>query len=301
MSTDKPILLVTGATGQLGREIRAVSEFYSDFHFEFFDKTSWPIEQEEIGNSIFSKFHPAFCINCAAYTAVDKAESDRENAYLINAEAVRILAATSRKFGSGLIHISTDYVFDGKSSVPLKEDDPVHPINVYGDSKQKGETFSMIENDQTLIIRTSWVYSEYGNNFVKTMIRLMKERAALNVVSDQVGSPTYAMDLARAILDIISSASFVPGIYHYSNEGRISWYDFAMVIRDITRSPCLINPILTEQYPTAARRPAFSLLDKTKIKEIYKLEIKDWRQSLIQCLDRLRKQEGVNPEWIIKM
>jgi dTDP-4-dehydrorhamnose reductase len=239
---------------------------------------------------VFQKEKPTYCINCAAYTAVDKAESDRDNAFLINAEAVRLLANACHGVKCRLIHISTDYVFDGNSSTPLNEGDPTSPINIYGESKLKGEEQAQMEEPGTLIIRTAWVYSEFGNNFVKTMIRLMKEKESVNVINDQIGSPTYAADLAAAILKICKADKFVPGIFHYSNMGRISWYDFASAIKELTGSPCKINPIPSSAYPTAARRPKYSLLNTAKIASTYSLTIPEWKNSLAKCLERLRLQ-----------
>ncbi|HWB93001.1 MAG TPA: sugar nucleotide-binding protein, partial [Puia sp.] len=199
------------------------------------------------------------------------------------------LAEACAAIGTRLIHISTDYVFPGDSARPLTENDPTGPVNTYGASKLEGERQCMEKYPQgTVIIRTAWVYSEFGNNFVKTMIRLIKERPAINVVNDQVGSPTYAADLAAAILDIVSAKNFVPGIYHYSNQGSISWYQFAVAIRDKIGSSCTVNPIPTSSYPTPAARPHYSLLDKTHIAQTYNLTIPDWQSSLIICLSRLQ-------------
>jgi dTDP-4-dehydrorhamnose reductase len=281
-------ILVTGANGQLGRELQQLAPAFPQFEFIFADRTTLNLDNPGTVTDIFTREQPAWCINCAAYTAVDKAESEKDLAFLINGEAVGHLAAACRATNTRLIHISTDYVFDGLSATPLKESDPTNPINTYGASKLAGEQQALQHNpDATLIIRTSWVYSEFGNNFVKTMIRLMKEKPAINVVSDQIGSPTYAADLAAAILHIIAAPTFVPGRYHYSNEGEISWYQFASAIRDLTHSTCTVNPIPTSQYPTPAKRPHYSLLDKSLIRDTYHLSIPDWRPSLITCLARL--------------
>ena len=297
-------ILVTGANGQLGRELQAIAENFPQFSFSFHDRTTLNLDNPASITATLTREQPAWCINCAAYTAVDKAESEKDLAFHINGEAVGHLAAACRVSGAKLIHISTDYVFDGLSATPLKESDPTNPINTYGASKLAGEQNALRENpDATLIIRTSWVYSEFGNNFVRTMIRLMKERPSINVVSDQIGSPTYAADLAAAILQIITSATsapglapaftpglapaFVPGIYNYSNEGQISWYQFALAIRDAIASPCTVNPIPTSQYPTPAKRPHYSLLDKSLIRQTYRLTIADWQSSLATCLSRL--------------
>jgi dTDP-4-dehydrorhamnose reductase len=295
-------ILVTGANGQLGRELQVLAPTFPQFAFSFYDRTTLNLGDPNTITTILTREQPTWCINCAAYTAVDKAESEKDMAFQLNGEAVGYLAAACRVSGTRLIHISTDYVFDGSSATPLTERDPTNPINTYGASKLAGEQQALQHNpDATLIIRTSWVYSEFGNNFVKTMIRLMKERPAINVVSDQIGSPTYAADLAAAILHIISAPNpgsgpaatavpappFVPGIYNYSNEGQISWYQFASAIRDLTHSTCTVNPILTSQYPTPAKRPHYSLLDKSLIRQTYHLSIPDWQPSLITCLARL--------------
>jgi dTDP-4-dehydrorhamnose reductase len=303
-------IFVTGANGQLGRELRVLAtDTPQDFNFFFFDRATLPIEDPDASRAFLAREKPQWLINCAAYTAVDKAESEKETAWLINGDAVGFLAGACRKNNTCLIHISTDYVFDGSSATPLKETDPTSPINTYGASKLEGERQALQQYaDGTLIIRTSWVYSEFGNNFVKTMIRLMKERPAINVVNDQIGSPTYAGDLAAAIMRIISNhahkspkgpstttpaftsnphPAFTPGLFHYSNEGQTSWYEFALAIHDAIGSPCIVNPIPTAQYPTPAKRPRYSLLDKTRIRNIYQLPIPEWHASLITCLRKL--------------
>ncbi|GGB04231.1 dTDP-4-dehydrorhamnose reductase [Puia dinghuensis] len=283
-----PTILVTGANGQLGRELQVLAAAYPQYSFVFADRSQLSIEDPQQIATFFNTHKPAWCINCAAYTAVDKAETEKDAAFRINGEGPGYLAAACRNSGARLIHVSTDYVFDGNSATPLKENDPTAPINAYGASKLAGEQRAM-ENHPggTVIIRTAWVYSEFGNNFVKTMIRLMKERPAINVVDDQIGSPTYAADLAAAILHIVNSPNFVPGIYHYSNEGRISWYQFASAIRNHTGSTCTVNPIPSSQFPTPAKRPHYSLLDKTLIRKTYNIIIPDWEPSLLTCLGRL--------------
>ena len=281
-------ILVTGANGQLGRELQAIALAFPQFDFSFHDRTTLNIDNAANVTATLALEQPAWCINCAAYTAVDKAETERDKAFHINGDAVGWLAEACRFTGTRLIHISTDYVFDGGSATPLKENDPTGPISVYGASKLEGEHQALQHYPEgTVIIRTSWVYSEFGNNFVKTMLRLMKERPAINVVSDQVGSPTYAADLAAAIVQIIVAPSFVPGIYHYSNEGQISWYEFALAIRDLSGSLCTVHPIPTTQYPTPAKRPHYSLLDKGLIRAAYGVGIPQWRDSLVICLQRL--------------
>jgi dTDP-4-dehydrorhamnose reductase len=284
----KPLILVTGASGQLGRELSALSSKYPAFDFAFLSHHELPINDFEKVQHFLESTHPSFCINCAAYTAVDKAETEKEIAYLINAQSVGSLAAACRQLDCRFIHISTDYVFDGNSSVPLKEQDVTNPINIYGAFKLLGEELAVDQNNESLIIRTSWVYSEFGSNFVKTMIRLMGERQSINVVSDQIGSPTYAADLADAILHIASNKKFIPGIYNYSNEGSLSWYDFAIAIKQKIGSNCKVNPIATAAYPTPAKRPSYSLLDKTKISLVYSIAIKPWSESLVVCLDKIK-------------
>ncbi|HKP32305.1 MAG TPA: dTDP-4-dehydrorhamnose reductase [Chitinophagaceae bacterium] len=282
-------VLVTGSNGQLGQELRALEKKYNQFDFLFTTKDELSIQDHFLLKKFFKKHNPSFCINCAAYTAVDKAETEKDLATRINGDGPGFLAEACDEVGTKFIHISTDYVFDGASPIPYKETDETNPVNHYGMSKLIGEKRVMESIADAVIIRTAWVYSEYGNNFVKTMMRLMNERENLNVVSDQHGSPTYAADLAEVILKIISKEKIIPGIYHYSNEGSISWYEFAEAIKEMTGSNCRINPIPTTQYPTPAKRPAFSLLDKTKIKSTFDLEIPDWKTSLKKCIVRLRK------------
>lgn len=281
-------ILVTGAGGQLGRELQVLAAAIGPFDFIFADRKQLAVEDQGAVDKFFKEQLPAICINCAAYTAVDKAESEKEAAFRINGDAPGYLANACRNTGARFIHISTDYVFDGSSAIPLKEEDGTHPINVYGASKLEGERQAIqFHPDGTVIIRTSWVYSEFGANFVKTMIRLMTEKPAINVVDDQIGSPTYAADLAAAIFHIIDSPDFVPGIYNYSNEGEISWYAFALAIRKLIGSSCIVGPIASSNYPTPARRPHYSLLDKHLIKTTYGLSIPDWDASLATCINRL--------------
>lgn len=284
---EKPTILVTGAGGQLAMSIRNIALQYPQFEFVFFNRADLPIEDKQRVNAVFEQIQPRFCVNCAAYTAVDKAEAEREPAFLVNAGAVKNLAETCVGWNTSLVHISTDYVFNGASSIPYKETDRVDPLNVYGASKASGEVLAMSHNPGTIILRTSWVYSEYGNNFVKTMIRLMKEKTRLNIVSDQLGSPTYAGDLAHAILKIIGHSKWLPGIYHYCNEGSTSRYEFAGTIKALTAAGCILYPIPSDAYPVAARRPAYSLLDTTKIKASFNLRIPFWKDSLELCISNL--------------
>ncbi len=283
-------ILVIGSNGQLGSEIKTLVSLYSMFEFVFADRSDFSLENEKEMIAFFDKKATDYIINCAAYTAVDKAETEIELSNLINNKAVGTIAKWCFKNNCKLIHISTDYVFDGTSSVPLKEDDPTNPQSQYGKSKLLGEVSCMKNNPSSIIIRTSWVYSEFGNNFVKTMLRLMDERDSINVVNDQIGSPTYAKDLAEAILKIIESEDWHSGIYNFSNEGEISWYEFALAIKEISRISCDVKGIPSIEYPTPAKRPAYSLLDKTKINEIYKIEILDYRYSLKKCLKNIHSK-----------
>ncbi|MFM9910906.1 MAG: dTDP-4-dehydrorhamnose reductase [Chitinophagaceae bacterium] len=284
---NKPVILVTGANGQLGMEFRELEKKFISYQFIFVTKEQLPRQDMVLVNIFFKKYKPSFCINCAAYTAVDKAESDKEMAFLVNATATGILALACEQFNSKLIHISTDYVFDGQSPVPYKEEDNTNPINEYGASKLKGEELCLTNNPGAIIIRTAWVYSAYGNNFLKTMLRLMKDRSAINVVSDQLGAPTYGGDLAAAIMHIIKEGKWVSGVYHYSNTGKISWYDFAEAIKELSSSACQVNPIPAEQYPAPAKRPSFSLLNSTKIQHTFSISIPEWKESLKNCFLQL--------------
>lgn len=284
---NNPVVLVTGANGQMGMEFRELEKKFLSYQFIFAAKEQLLIQDMDQVNNFFTKYKPSFCINCAAYTAVDKAESEKETAFLVNATATGILALACEQFNTKLFHISTDYVFDGQSPVPYNEEDLTKPINQYGASKLKGEELCLENNPNAIIIRTAWVYSAYGNNFVKTMLRLMKDRSAINVVSDQIGAPTYAGDLAAAIMQIIEDGNWVGGIYHYSNKGKISWYDFALAIKELSESACQVHPIPASQYPTPAKRPSFSLLNSAKIQHTYSISIPEWKESLKNCLLQL--------------
>lgn len=292
--SSKPVILVTGSSGQLGSEFKMLSHQDTEVDFIFTSKEELPVNNEEAVRVFFKKYHPQYCINCAAYTAVDKAESEKDLAFEINAGAAEILAKTCKENNTVLIHISTDYVFDGTATVPYKEDSPTDPQSVYGASKLEGEKRIMETNTGSIIIRTSWVYSSFGKNFVKTMLKLMKERQEISVVNDQIGSPTYAADLAEAIMGIIGKLSIHQSpfttheVYNYSNNGIISWFDFALTIKELTGSHCKINPIPTSQYPTPAKRPAYSVLDKTKIQQAFGIKLKDWKESLVVCLQRIQ-------------
>jgi dTDP-4-dehydrorhamnose reductase len=280
-------IVVTGSGGQLGRELQELSASYPGAQFLFFTREQLSLTDTPAMEAMLEREQPHFLINAAAYTAVDKAEAEPELAMEVNGYAVGRLAAACRRRHCRLVHISTDYVFSGASAEALKEDAPTAPINIYGASKELGEREALANDPECLIIRTSWVYSAYGNNFVKTMLRLMKERSELAVVNDQVGSPTYALDLARALLVIISSGKWVPGIFHYSNEGRVSWFDFALAIAEKTGATCVVRPISSAEYPTPARRPAYSVMDTSLIRTVYGLGLSAWRTSLDHCLSRI--------------
>lgn len=285
-------ILVTGANGQLGSEIKELASHYSDFDFIFTDKDEFPLDSTEEIIKNFKLIQPQIVVNCAAYTAVDKAEQDQEVAKAINHLAIETLAKLCKESNAKLVHVSTDYVFDGTSPIAYKEEDVPNPKSVYGVTKLAGEIACINECPESIIIRTAWVYSEFGNNFVKTMLRLMSERETLNVVNDQIGSPTYAADLAQVILTILDSEKWESGMYHYSNQGEISWYDFAVDIKNIAKKTCEIIGIPASNYPTAAERPAFSLLDKSKIKAVYGIEPIDYKKSLKIMMDRLKNKSN---------
>ena len=281
-------LLVTGAKGQLGSELQALSKEY-DYNFYFTDRESLDITDISKVQNFIEENKINCIINAAAYTAVDKAEDDAENADTINHLAIKNLAKIAKEKSLKLIHISTDYVFDGKNYKPYTEDDATNPNGVYGVTKLAGEKAMQEINPQnSIIIRTSWVYSSFGANFVKTMLRLGKERDSLGVIFDQVGTPTYAKDLAQAILDILPKVKNEKvEIYNYSNEGVLSWYDFAKEIMKMAKIECTVNPIETKEYPTPAKRPHFSLLNKSKVKEEFAIIIPYWKDSLDACLRKL--------------
>jgi dTDP-4-dehydrorhamnose reductase len=279
-------ILVTGANGQVGSELQELSTRYT-YNFFFATKDDLDITDEQSIEDYISKNKITSIINCAAYTAVDKAEEDKEGADLVNRKAVKKLAKIAQKNDIKLIHISTDYVFDGKSFKPYCEEFQTNPNSVYGQTKLEGELEMIRINPfNSIIIRTSWVYSSFGNNFVKTMLRLGKNKEELGVIFDQVGTPTYARDLARTILDILPHVKNEKvQIYNYSNEGVLSWYDFAKEIMNQARLECKVNPIETYQYPTPANRPHYSLLNKAKIKKEFDVEIPYWKDSLKDCLE----------------
>ncbi|RFM28674.1 dTDP-4-dehydrorhamnose reductase [Deminuibacter soli] len=283
---NKQIVLVSGKNGQLGYELQQLAGAFQDtYEFVFADRTGLDVSDAASIEQAFRQYQPAFFINCAAYTAVDKAEAEQAAALAANAEGVGVIARLCNEYKTWLIHVSTDYVFNGNGTSPYKPEDATDPVNYYGYTKWQGEQLALKNNERTVIIRTSWVYSSHGNNFVKTMLRLMKDRTDLNVVSDQVGSPTYAYDLAEAILQVLHQP--VAGIYHYSNEGVISWFQFAEAIRAIAALNCTVHPIPTSGYPTPARRPAYSVMDKQKIADTFHVPIKPWQERLEACMQLL--------------
>lgn len=288
------MILVTGANGQLGQCFRQLAKVHPELDFHFTGSSELDISNKRRVRQFFQQNKVRWCINCAAYTAVDKAQSELAQARKINIAGVRNLAEACAPTGIPLIHFSTDYVYHTKQNTPYKESDPVSPKGVYARTKRSGERAALLANPNTMVIRTSWVYSEYGGNFVKTMLRLGRERAHLNVVYDQVGTPTYAPDLAAAVIEIIrkTDSEAVPpyllaGIWHYSNEGVTSWYDFAQAIFEIKDMACKVLPIESKDYPTPAQRPHYSVMDKSKIKQAFGLEIPHWRESLLRCLEGL--------------
>ena len=285
-------ILVTGAGGQLGSEIRFLSTIHSDRVFTFTDYQELDITDITTVMTFVTEGGYYAVINCAAYTAVDKAESEKEKAFQINEVGAENLALAAAKTGAKFIHISTDFIFDGKHSTPILEDDKPAPLSVYGASKLSGELAVWTANPDSLIFRTSWVYSSYANNFVKTMLRLCTERESLSVIFDQIGTPTYARDLAEMILHTLDKAvdEKISGVFNYSNEGAASWYDFAIAIRDIAGLKTQILPIETTQYPTPAVRPKYSVLNKKKIKDRFGIEIPYWRESLVACMDLIITQ-----------
>ncbi len=277
-------ILVTGSNGQLGNELKSIQSKFSNFKFIFTDKDDLDITNATDLSMFFTENKIDYCINAAAYTAVDKAEEDMEMAFMLNAEAVLYLIDACKINNTKLIQISTDFVFDGKAKKPLKENESTNPLSVYGYSKLKGEEFAL--QNKALVIRTSWLYSSFGNNFVKTMIRLANERDELNIINDQIGTPTYAKDLAETILSLLLNfdISELEGLYHFSNEGVASWYDFAIEIFKQKKIACQVHPIPTTQYPTPAERPKYSVMDKSKIQKDFAIKLKDWKLSLKECI-----------------
>jgi dTDP-4-dehydrorhamnose reductase len=286
---DPKNILVTGANGQLGKEFCILAPHYPAYHFLFASKEELSIIDPGSVEKYFSENKIDYCFNCAAYTAVDKAEMETESAFESNGNAVARLASVCKKYGSQFIHISTDYVFNGNATEPYKETNETDPVNIYGASKLLGETAAIKNNPGSIVIRTSWLYSSFGKNFVKTMLRLMNEKDNISVVNDQFGCPTYANDLAQVIMKIITeNENPAAGIYHYCNDGKISWYEFALAIKEISGSNCMVNPVPSSQYPTPAKRPKYSVLDTSKIQQVFKIKIPFWKDSLEKCISLLK-------------
>lgn len=285
-----PLIAVSGKNGQLGMELQVVARNVSDFDFAFTATEELDITSEQAVDTFFELHRPAFFVNAAAYTAVDRAETDQERALKVNGEAPGYIAGKCLEYNCQFITISTDYVFNGHGTRPYLPDDNTEPVNYYGHSKRVGEENTMSNNPGSIIIRTSWVYSEFGNNFVKTMLRLMRDRQELSIVSDQTGSPTYAKDLAEAIISIARKKNAGienAGIYHYCNKGIISWFEFAAAIKEIAGLSCELKQINSAEYPTPARRPNYSALDTTSIERDFGIQPKNWRASLDACLRQL--------------
>ena len=284
-----PTIIVTGTNGQLGSALLALHMSYPGYKFVFLDRKQLDFVSLKELDSLFETYKPAYFINAAAYTAVDKAETDRKSAMEVNGDAVGKIAKACYENGTRFVHVSTDYVFDGQAESPYRSEHPTSPVNFYGESKLKGEQLAMANNMGTIIIRTAWVYSVYGHNFVKTMLRLMSERPSVGVVSDQFGAPTYARDLAVAIMTIVEQGAQHTGVYHFSNAGKISWYDFACAIRDKAGLHCQVNPITTADFPTPAKRPAYSVLDTSRLNKDYGVQPRDWQDALQECIGYLQR------------
>jgi len=291
-------VLVIGSDGQLGSEIKELVSNYSKLEFVFKDLPDLDICDADLLNSFIKENNINAVINCAAYTAVDKAEQNFEISEQVNSGGVKNLTNALEKVDGKLIHISTDYVFDGSNSEPYKESDPVNPLGAYGKTKRDGELFVINSAIDSIVIRTSWLYSSFGNNFVKTMLRLGYKKNLLSVISDQIGTPTYARDLAKVCLDLISIScvermSKKGKVYHYSNEGVTSWYDIAITVMELSGSNCKVKAIQTTDYPTLAKRPYYSVLNKTKIKKDFIIDIPYWKDSLKDCINKLKQWSGI--------
>jgi len=283
-------ILVTGANGQLGWELGQLAATYPAFKFVLVDRSQLDLSFPESFEKIIQTIAPDCIINSAAYTAVDKSETEKELAYTVNATAVQELALISKALAIPFITYSTDYVFDGEATAPYATSTKVDPINYYGSTKAAGETMAMEANEITIIIRTSWVFSSHGNNFVKTMMRLMMERDQLNIVADQKGRPTYAKDLALATMNMIEAmiaGKAIKGVYHFANQGETTWFDFAAKIKAIAGLTCDLRPIETKDFPTPAKRPAYSVLDTSKIEEALSLSIPHWEDALASCMKEI--------------
>ena len=281
-------ILVTGANGQLGQCLQKISSQFEEFEFIFTDSETLDITNKEEVNDFFWQNSPDFCINAAAYTAVDLAETDVEKAFLVNADGTENLAEACAENNAQFIHVSTDYVFDGENNLAYTEEDFTNPLGVYGASKLAGDELALEVNPCSVILRTSWVYSEFGKNFVKTMLNLFATKEELSIVADQFGQPTNANDLAEAIMKIIKSEKITPGIFNFSNLGRISWFDFAEKIAELSDAKIKLNAIETSQYPTPAKRPKNSVLDLDRISKTYAIQLKPWEESLEGCVQILQ-------------
>lgn len=285
-------ILITGANGQLGNEMRNVLSGDNKYNVIYTDVAELDLTDEKALEQFFSANTIDVVVNCAAYTAVDAAEDNEPVCRLVNVEAVRLLATAAHGHGARMVHVSTDYVFNGKGHTPYREDDETCPQSVYGVTKLDGEKALFAAAPDSVVLRTAWLYSPYGKNFVKTMLMLGRTRDALNVVVDQVGTPTYALDLAKAIKAIIDAEKWVPGVYHFSDEGAISWYDFTKAIHRLAGiTTCNVSPCMSDQFPAKAARPNYSVLDKTKIKDTYAITIPYWEDSLKHCLNRIKIDE----------
>ena len=283
-------ILVTGANGQLGWELGQLAKSYPIFEFVFVDRSQLDLSLPDTFEKIIHAIKPDCIVNTAAYTAVDKSETEKALAYTINATAVQELARISQALSIPFITYSTDYVFDGEANQPYLSSTKMDPVNYYGSTKAAGETLAMEANEHTIVIRTSWVFSSHGNNFVKTMMRLMKERESLNIVADQKGRPTYAKDLAMAtmkMIEAINTGKSMSGVYHYANTGETTWFDFAAKIKAIAGLDCALNPIETKDFPTLAKRPVYSVLDTSKIEEALSLSIPHWEDALADCMKEI--------------
>jgi dTDP-4-dehydrorhamnose reductase len=284
-------ILITGSHGQLGNEMQQASNLFPSFNYIYTDIEDLDICDKTALNDYVKANHVDIIVNCAAYTAVDKAEDDVALCFKINTDAVRNIGEVAKENSLKVVHISTDYVFDGTNYMPYTEDQQVCPSTVYGKSKLASENALFESCDQAVVIRTAWLYSSFGNNFVKTMMKLGTDRDSINVIFDQIGTPTYAADLANAILQVLSHEPFVPGIYHFSDEGVCSWYDFTKSIHRIAGITCDVHPIETKDYPARTPRPHYSVLNKAKIKSTYGIVIPHWEESLVKCIDLLNHKD----------
>jgi dTDP-4-dehydrorhamnose reductase len=283
-------VLVIGSDGQLGLEFQKISNSYDSLSWVFSTIKTLDLLKLDTINSFLNNINPSVIINCAAYTSVDKAETESKLANIINHKAINIISKWTSDYNKKLVHISTDYVFDGLSNIPLSENSKTKPVNEYGSSKLKGEIACLKNDPNSLVIRTSWLYSSFGKNFVKIMIDLMKKNKSVKVVNDQIGSPTYAYDLAKLILKIIVNYKTESGLFHYSNEGEISWFEFARSIRELYKLDCEIIGVSSDEFKTLAKRPKYSLLDKSKIKTTFNLEIPNYKKSLKNCIEIIKNE-----------